>query len=552
MIEPGKYCRKIINKPSLAAFVFALVLTMTEAFFFSQNYADFFRAVSFRTFDGARSVVFVGFGFAALFFFVRSMLVSRFRWQCVYFAWFVLALSVEYGFHGALGRFSLPTDAENAFYASDSTDKFGAVTLFFNWSVIVPAILFRSLFSLTAENAVRGAGLFFFNLLVLLIGFALLADFYRPPLPGNAFAAHFNNLATSALYYGETKFASRQRRPVEQIEAAAPRGNIVFIVDESVRADHLSVNGYARKTTPTLELLAEKNLLHNWRFAVSGATESVGSNRLLLTGISNLPDINDDIHRAPTIFQYAHAAGYKTFYFDGQGYSGWIGDENDRREFGRVFTRDDFPASAPAYDLDRAFAAKIREIVGTSEGNFIWVNKRGVHFRYEKNYPAEKGVWSADVAPPDSTEENAARRSLVNNYDNAILYNSESFFRTLVGDQPFLLPPRTIFVYTSDHGQTLLPDRATHAGDSRTEALVPLLIIGDDERPRAADTEFAAAHGNIFATLLDLMNYPTDARRESYAASLLTATRSDSQPRTYFVGNPSGAFGGRKMIFDGR
>lgn len=549
MNEPDYFRRKIEARPSLTAFVFAAGLTITEAFFFRQSYVDFFRAFSFNS-SGARSLIFISFGFAALFLFARSMLVSRFRWQCVYFAAFVFALSIEYGFHGALGRFSLPTDAENAFYASDSSDKFGAITLFFNWTVIVPVIVFRLLFSLSAKNAARGARLFAFNIFFLLIGFALLTDFYRPILPTNSFAAHFDTLAASALYFGKAKFALNERRKVTPIEAAAPRDNIVFIVDESVRADHLSVNGYERATTPTLERLAEKNLLRNWRTAVSGATESVGSNRLLLTGIASLPDKENEISRAPTIFQYARAAGYKTFYFDGQGYSDWIGGDSDRREFGRIYTESDFPA-VKDYDLDQAFAEKIREIVGNSQGNFIWVNKRGVHFRYEKNYPAEKTVWATGNAEYSSTDDENVRRrqALTDNYDSAVFYNSESFFRTLAGDR---LPPRTTFIYTSDHGQTLLPNRATHAGDSKMEALVPLLMIGEDERMSRADTGFAAAHSNIFAALLDLMNYPKEARAEMYAASLLTAKAADSKPRTYFVGNPSGAFGGRKMPFDER
>jgi glucan phosphoethanolaminetransferase (alkaline phosphatase superfamily) len=548
MIKQGDYLEKIKNCPSLTAFVFASFLTIAEAFFFHQNYTDFFRSFSLWTFEDARAFFFVCFGFAALFFFVRSMLVSSFRWQCVYFAVFFLALSVGYGFHGALGRFALPTDAENALYASDSSDKFGAVTLFFSWLAIIPVLLFRLLFPLALPNAKHGAKLFVTNLLILLIGFATLANFYRPQLPVNSFAAFFDTLAASALYFGEKKFALSERRQVAAIKTKTPRGNIVFIVDESVRGDHLSVNGYARQTTPTLNRLAEKNLLHNWGTAVSGATESVGSNRLLLTGITDLPDRTNDLRRAPTIFQYARAAGYKTFYFDAQSYSDWIGDEKDRQEFGQIFTERDFPSDTAPHDLDRAFAAKIREIVSTSQGNFIWVNKRGAHFRYEKNYPADKIVWSANDAQTDSTEKNElSQQSLIDNYDNAILYNSESFFQTLVGDR---LPAQTTYIYTSDHGQTLLPDRATHAGDSKPEALVPILMFGDDERLQNADTKFAAAHSNLFATMLDLMNYPPELRAEKYAVSLLAAKVGDSKPRTYFVGNPSGAFGGKKMIFD--
>lgn len=523
-----------------------MLLAGAESFVFNQNYYLFFLDVSILSIGGLRSVFLILFAFGALVFFVRSMLVSSFRWRCFYFGVFALALSIEYGFHGALGRFTQPGDLENAFYASDASDKFGAMTLFFSWRIAAPLVAFRLLFAVAETGAKRGAGLFVLNLLILFAGFGFAADFYRPAAPMSAFAAHFNNLSVSTLYFAGQKHARTRREGVAPVADVAPANNIVFIVDESVRADHLSVNGYARDTTPTLRRLRDENELKSWGTAAAGATESVTSNRLLLTGLSELPDRGDRLKTMPTIFQYARAAGYRTFYFDGQGYSDWIGSVTDREDFGQIHTPADFPKTAP-YDLDCAFAAKINEITRNSKGNFIWVNKRGVHFRYEKNYPAERARWTpTDAATDEAGAEND--RPLENNYDNAVLYNSESFFGTLAeGD----LPPATIFVYTSDHGQTLRRNRATHAGDSKPEALVPLLMFGADARLATADAEFKAAHRNVFATLLDLMNYPKELRVHDYAPSLFAAPNAAATaPRTFFVGNPSGAFGGRKILFD--
>lgn len=542
----NSYLEEIKRSPSAVAFVFSLALTASESIVFRQNYAAFFQTVApLRSFGEARELFCVGLAFAALFFFVRSTLVSRFGWQCVYFGVFVLALSIEYGFHGALGRYTLPSDFENAFYASDASDKFGAVTLFFSWLIFAPLAVYRWLFRFAPPDADHGAKLFALNLLFLFGGFALVADFHRAPLPSNAFAAQFNSLTVSALYFGELNFTRQKRQTVLPLAANAPTNNVVLIIDESVRADHLSINGYAKQTTPTLDRLAKDNLLKNWGLSASGATESVGSNRLLLSGLADLPDRERRIFTLPTIFQYARAAGYRTFYFDGQDYAEWIGSEEDRRDFGTIYSARDFPEVAPI-DLDRALAAKINEIVGTSKGNFIWVNKRGVHFRYEKNYPADQTIWTPTDLTADAAEL-ATNRPLENNYDNAVRYNSESFFDALVGEA---FPPDTVFIYTSDHGQTLRQNHATHAGDSKAEALVPLFIIGNDARLANADVNFAASHRNIFATLLDLMNFPKTERAHVYAASLLEAKASDSVTRTYFVGNLSGAFGGKKMIFD--
>ena len=529
----------------MAAAVFAFVLAVFEAWTFGLEYGNLSGFSAFENLVDLKSIFRFVFSFVVLLFFTRSMLVSTFGWRCVYFAVFAVALSVEYGFQNALNRFTLPSDIENAFYASDSGDKFGAVTLFFDWSVAVPIIAFRCLFAFSDLRRTNGGRLFALNLVLIFSGLALAADFYRMPAPSNAFAAHFNNLTVSALYFAEEYARRPPREAVAPVSKSAPRNNIVFVVDESVRADRLSVNGYERDTTPTLRRLADDGSLKNWRYAASGATESVGSNRQLLTGIADLPDRERRIDALPTVFQYARAAGYKTFYFDGQSYADWNGSKADRRDFGEILTAKDFSGVAPV-ELDAAFARKIREIVGASSGNFIWVNKRGVHFRYEKNYPREAARWTPTSAN-SSTNATDADRALGNNYDNAILYNSESFFAPLFSGS---MPANTDFIYTSDHGQTLKSGAATHAGDSRDEALVPLFIVSNDARVRDADTRFAAAHRNLFATLLDLMNYPRDLRKHEYAVSLLDAKANESKTRKYWVGNLSGAFGGKKMNFD--
>ena len=100
---------------------------------------------------------------------------------------------------------------------------------------------------------------------------------------------------------------------------------------------------------------------------------------------------------------------------------------------------------------------------------------------------------------------------------------------------------RNLLIYTSDHGQTLSEhgERYTHCGTSvdtaPTEANVPLFIISRE--PLTVDTGFRASHANLFATQLDLMNYPKSERRHQYAISLLEARSSDSKTRYFWVGD---------------
>ena len=95
----------------------------------------------------------------------------------------------------------------------------------------------------------------------------------------------------------------------------------------------------------------------------------------------------------------------------------------------------------------------------------------------------------------------------------------------------------TIVVYTSDHGQTLQEkgEAWSHCNNTRPEVTVPLLVIG--KLKAMPDTRYYASHGNIFATLLDLMGVPASARTHEYAPSLLTATEGQNQPRYFSDGD---------------
>jgi hypothetical protein len=62
--------------------------------------------------------------------------------------------------------------------------------------------------------------------------------------------------------------------------------------------------------------------------------------------------------------------------------------------------------------------------------------------------------------------------------------------------------------------------------------MVPLIMMGSIAAN--VDVNFKPMHANLFATMLDLMNYPDQLRTHRYAISLLKAKAGDSGPR-YFV-----------------
>ena len=106
--------------------------------------------------------------------------------------------------------------------------------------------------------------------------------------------------------------------------APDPRPDVVVIVLDAVRADHLSAYGYARPTTPVIDALANAGVLY--RRAISAGTWTVPGHASLLTG--RLPT-SHGAYRAPggtnaataldasveTLAERLSAAGYDTAAF---------------------------------------------------------------------------------------------------------------------------------------------------------------------------------------------------------------------------------------------
>jgi glucan phosphoethanolaminetransferase (alkaline phosphatase superfamily) len=196
------------------------------------------------------------------------------------------------------------------------------------------------------------------------------------------------------------------------------------------------------------------------------------------------------------------------------------------------------------WGIDNEIAKRVNAIISSSSGNFIVIFKHGSHIPYQDDFPPGGEVWQPSYETGNKFEIPDASRlnEVVNAYDNSLRYNIDSFFKNLVDDYS-RMPNNTVILYTGDHGQTLFANgKASHGGDTKEEAMVPLFIVGKLSGP--IDTNFKASHKNIYPTLLDLMNYPEELRERRFVISLLKAKSSDSKPRFF---NPDL---GKKIPFD--
>jgi glucan phosphoethanolaminetransferase (alkaline phosphatase superfamily) len=468
--------------------------------------------------------------------------------RAVFLVLFAVGVLGEYGSHYSVGRFSVSDDYDMVFRLLDPTLYKNALLGFTSqvWPAGAAPILGYAamLFGILRLRRLHNGklGRFGASLLAALVLFSALY-----PVSSGAFRTISLAASLRSLTFVGWKYATLYRGPRLPVEAGAsgnPQNNVVFIVDESIRGDHLSLNGYPRPTTPYLEELQKQGVLYNWGVSASSGTASTNSNALLLTGINRLPDVTQQMRKMPTIFAYAKAMGYHTIYLDMQMNRAWLLTAEDFKQVDEWHTVREF-SQGEEYEVDSEAAGWMYDKLRSSVGNFIWINKAGGHFPYLERIPTGYTLWQpglkdARYDPPDQVE-------LTNTYDSILTYNLENFFRTLVRPETLA---NTTFVYTSDHGQTLSENRETwpQTGPTRNEARVPLFIIQAGHLK--VDTAYKASHQNLFATLLDLMNTPQEKRRFPYAVSLLQASASQSQPRYYIVGDITSQLRGWLYNFD--
>lgn len=472
--------------------------------------------------------------------FFWAAFATRTIYRIFFFLTFAVLTMIEYGFYRAFDRFSRLVDVATALTGVDVSMAGNAIANYFNWIALLPIIVFAAALVVTRKKGERAAVAAGLTGLSLLLFFSLSTYFtsnlFYAPSTLNAMRTAVSypfgwyigtvNGPPEGLAYGSPRDA------LTYTATEAPKNNIVFIVDESIRGDRLSINGYQKPTTPTLIELDKKGVVANWGIASSGGTCSRLSNMMLLTGLNKLPDRSFAVYQMPTIFQYAGAMGYRNYYFDGQTNLLWNAKESDIPDLGTWIKADEIAQNAPRkYDRDTEIARRVKQIVDGSTGNFVIVNKFGLHPPYENSFPNDNYDPDSKTMPEGYMSQPVSELERL--YDSALSYNLESFFSTLFSEMPRL---DTIYLYTSDHGQSLEGGgRATHCYESIAEATVPLMLIADQSNLKNIDTGYRASHFNIFATLLDLMQYPEPERKYAYSISLLKAKRADSAPRFFYT-----------------
>jgi arylsulfatase A-like enzyme len=367
-----------------------------------------------------------------------------------------------------------------------------------------------------------------------------------------------------------------ESRAVSNLPAPAPGSpNVLVIVVDTLRADHLSSYGYSRPTSPNVDKLASNGVL--FENVIAPSSWSLPSHASLVTGravhehgmgnVEPMPWLGwgkSGLNGLPTLGEALQKQGYRTgafsanrIYFTsnvglGRGfihfedYFDGVGDSFVRTQFGREFARlymNRSPKSkvtrtfryfglGPWLDKDSEGSGDYGGIYGirkrADEVNretlrwisrddrrpfFAFLNYLDVHFGYGGPAGYPKPAWD--------------RGSTIDEYDAGVKYTDDFMGQLLHGVDL----KDTIIVVASDHGEALGDHGLSFHGAALYSDLVrvPLVISWPGHVPAGIRIAQPVSNADIANTVLSLIG----AKQNPFPGLTLAALWAPSPPKDW-------------------
>lgn len=301
--------------------------------------------------------------------------------------------------------------------------------------------------------------------------------------------------------------ADARRDPLDH-----PRRLVIFVVGETARADHFSLNGYARKTNPLLE---QEDIV-NFSNVMSAGTSTSVSVPAMFSHLTREDYDDYEARHTENVVDILSHVGVSVL---------WRENNSDSKSVATRVAYEDFksPDRNPISEgepRDEGMLVDLQEYIDQQAGDVLVVlHTMGNHGpAYYKRYPAAFEVFTP-VCHSNQLEE-CSQEEINNAYDNAILY-TDYFLSQVIrllerNDDSF----ETAMLYFSDHGESLGENNMylhgyPYAFAPLTQKHVPAVFWFGRRFPidlaaiRARSSD-PYAHDHIFHTLLGLFEVKTD------------------------------------------
>ncbi|HXU46334.1 MAG TPA: sulfatase [Thermoanaerobaculia bacterium] len=354
-----------------------------------------------------------------------------------------------------------------------------------------------------------------------------------------------------------------------QGESATERPNLIFVIIDTLRSDHLSAYGYARKTSPELDRFARGALL--FRNAFSAATWTLPSTASLMTGlypdqhgVLQLPDVLPPT--AVTLAERLRALGYRTAAFTDGGFV------DPEWGFAQGFDRYD-STRGPAWE-----PKDVRKVAGPASRwissvrtapYFLFVHTYEVHQPYLNSEGLANAYLPEGVSRQGCAIEFPSRlpprevARLVALYDGEIRRADRYLAEVWRAIATSPGAPRTAILVTSDHGEEFQEHGNLDHGLGKVfdeNVRVPLILKLPEGKTGTIETP--ASGIDVLPTFLDLAGAGRDEIAALPGRSLLPiAEGKPVEPREILIEGSNSFYqlrerryrldqGSRSLVFD--
>lgn len=290
--------------------------------------------------------------------------------------------------------------------------------------------------------------------------------------------------------------------------------NIILIVVDCLRADHVSSYGYNRETSPHIDKLAATGLLFKKAYtcapwtkpAIAALFSSLYPNKHnTIVGAAALPA------RIPTLAEILRNSGYRTYIFNAG--NSTVGEKfNFYQGFDTFFETERWSAI-----VTDQFLAQMADAVG--EKFFAYIHYMDLHLPYNKN--EYNNAFTGDIEhyfliPPyihweiirTATAANAFpepdKQYLTALYDGQIKYVDSSINKIISYLKKKKMLENTVVIITADHGEEFWDHANFEHGHTMYNELlhIPLIMAGEKFKPAVIETPVSII--DIFPTVLEL------------------------------------------------
>lgn len=292
------------------------------------------------------------------------------------------------------------------------------------------------------------------------------------------------------------------------------KSNFIFIMLESLPAEHLSLYGYRREVSPNIDSLAEKSFVFDKYHVTAShsdyAQTSFLSARYTLTNPYRT-FFGDDSPRS-FMWDVLKKDGYSTAYISSQdddwaNMKGYYKKENlDVYQDSLYDGQYDYGSGNAKKDFDDKTIGNVIEWVNETSGPFyLYLNLQATHYPY--TYPENESLFNPSESSSDTSYFHIPKKDFnasLNDYDNSVHYVDKQVGRFLDYLEEEGLMDNTVIVISADHGETLVKRHGLRHGFGvyEEEVRTPLIIYFPGEEGKVISENVRSI--DVVPTLLDM------------------------------------------------